>query len=284
MNKLVYRKGHDLLREIQTTSLPKSSAALWNLGQAGFILKSGASDEWIVFDPYLTSSIEEQNPGTEFVREYAPPLEPVDLSSAAAVLITHQHDDHLDPQTVKGLCAVSPQAKIVVPAPHTGLLREDVNEAQIVAAKAGERMFIGQFQVDPIPAAHSAYETDSFGNHLYLGYCVTAGDIRVFHSGDTVVTPELVEAIADFQPHVVLLPINGGDFEREKRGIVGNMGFREAADLAAAVHADLLIPVHYDMFPNNRDNPAYLVDYLFSHHRAQKFHLMAVGERFIYMA
>ncbi|MBT2736679.1 hypothetical protein [Bacillus sp. ISL-7] len=40
--------------------------------------------------------------------------------------------------------------------------------------------------------------------------------------------------------------------------------------------------IHYDMFPNNRDNPAYFVDYLFHHYPTQKFHMMVPGERFIY--
>jgi len=60
------------------------------------------------------------------------------------------------------------------------------------------------------------------------------------------------------------------------------MSSREAADFSAMVGIDLNVPIHYDMFPNNRENPAYFVDYLFHHYHNQKFHMMVSGERFIY--
>jgi L-ascorbate 6-phosphate lactonase len=284
MSRILYRHGSELVREIHETRLPASAIAVWSLGQAGVLVKGERPDEWVVFDPYLTSSIEKSNPGTEFKREFEPPLSPKQLAGTTAVLVTHHHDDHLDVETLEGVAAVSPETKFVVPAPHVELLSGHVSVDRTIPALAGKEISIKSFHVMPVPAAHVTYDTDAFGRHLYLGYCVTVGGIRLFHSGDTVVTPELVEAIAQFRPHVAFLPINGGDYQRTYRGIVGNMGFRDAADFAAAVHADLVIPVHYDMFPNNRDNPAYFVDYLFSEHRSQKFHMMAVGERYIYMA
>ncbi|MNR31902.1 metal-dependent hydrolase [compost metagenome] len=106
--------------------------------------------------------------------------------------------------------------------------------------------------------------------------------VRIYHAGDTVITPELVEQAKKFQPHVALLPINGGDYARTSRGIVANMNFREAADFGVEIGTDLIIPIHYDMFSNNRDNPSYFVDYLFHSYPAQKFHMMTAGERFIY--
>jgi L-ascorbate 6-phosphate lactonase len=96
-------------------------------------------------------------------------------------------------------------------------------------------------------------------------------------------TDELIDRVRVFSPHIIFLPINGSDYLRESRGIVGNMNYRDAADFAQLVRADIVIPIHYDLFPNNRENPAYFVDYLFHTYPSQKFHLLVPGERFVYL-
>ena len=60
------------------------------------------------------------------------------------------------------------------------------------------------------------------GKPRFVGY-VLAGGRRVYHSGDTIVTDALTEALTPLGVDVALLPINGRDAEREARGIVGNM-------------------------------------------------------------
>jgi L-ascorbate metabolism protein UlaG (beta-lactamase superfamily) len=55
------------------------------------------------------------------------------------------------------------------------------------------------------------------------------------------------------------MPINGRDAEREALGIVGNLDPAEAAELAAAIGASTMIPLHWDMFAANPGDPAALV-------------------------
>jgi L-ascorbate 6-phosphate lactonase len=57
-----------------------------------------------------------------------------------------------------------------------------------------------------------------------------------------------------------MLPINGRDPEREARGIVGNLTAREAAWLATAIGAAVVIPMHHDLFARNRGYPGHLVE------------------------
>ncbi|MFB5191303.1 MBL fold metallo-hydrolase [Alicyclobacillus fastidiosus] len=283
----VYRQGTPLLREIESTVVPSGAVALWNLGQAGVLIKGagsgGANVPTIAVDPYLTRSIEVNDPATEFVREYDPPLEPEDLSLVDVVLLTHHHDDHMDLATISQLHRASPSTRFVVPAPHAHLLLAcGVREEALVLARADEPIRVGEVDVVPVAAAHTAYETDAAGDHLYLGYVIGVGGVCIYHSGDTVITDDLVQTMRGIRPQIALLPINGGDYARTKRGIVGNMTAREAIDFAVDIGVDLVMPNHYDMFPNNRDNPSHLIDYLFHEHRELKFHMSAVGERFVY--
>jgi L-ascorbate 6-phosphate lactonase len=280
----IYKSDEGLIREINDTEINFEGVAIWSLGQAGIVLKGKRDNGVLCIDPYLTDSIQQNHPTTEFVREYRPPIRPEGLKGAVGVLITHYHDDHLDLATIKALKSVSPSTTFAIPASHRGMV-QDVgwDTGNLIPARADESFSISGFEVNPVAAAHTQYEMDDEGNHFYLGYCITVNRTRVYHSGDTIVLPELVERIRAFKPHIVILPINGGDFARTERGIVGNMSFREAADFAAAVGADLILPIHYDMFPTNRENPANFVDYMFHTYRNQKFHMLCVGERFCYM-
>ncbi|MEH7414446.1 MBL fold metallo-hydrolase [Neobacillus drentensis] len=277
----IYKSGEELMNEVRKTKIYGESVSFWNLGQAGILLKGTEDDGLLCIDPYLSKSIEERDPKTEFKRAFPPVVSPAKLRDLAGVLVTHGHDDHLDLASIKEIARVS-DSVFAIPAPHISLVQEHVENKYIHAAHHGESFSIKGFKITPIPAAHTEYETDSFGNHQFLGYFIEVNGIRLFHSGDTVVTPELIEKVKDFRPHIAFLPINGGDYFRTSRGIVGNMSFREAADFSVTVGTDLIVPIHFDMFPNNRENPAYFVDYLYHQYPNQKFHMMVPGERFIY--
>jgi L-ascorbate metabolism protein UlaG (beta-lactamase superfamily) len=276
----LYKCGKALVNEINETVVPKDTVSFWSLGQAGILLKGRKEDGLLCIDPYLSYRIEDADPETEFKRAFPPVLEPAMLPYIDGLLATHEHDDHLDFSTIKAI--TSENMKIAVPAPIEGLLHDAGITKKILSARVGETFFIKGFKIIPVPAAHTEYEVDEQGNHRYLGYLIEVNGIRLFHSGDTLITPEVIEKVKEFKPHVAFLPINGGDYFRTDRGIVGNMSFREAADFSVLVGVDLVIPIHFDLFPNNRDNPAYFVDYLFQHYPTQKFHMMVAGERFIY--
>lgn len=286
----VYKEGIALQHEIEQTVVPDTAVALWQLGQAGVVIKGSvpASDTgsvpMVAVDPFLSGTNRAENPDNEFIREYNPPIEPEQLSQLTAVLITHHHGDHLDTKTITRLHRAAEHVKFVVPAPHAQILRNaGVADEVIISARAGEKLELPGVGVLPIAAAHTVYEQDEAGDHLYLGYLIDMNGISIYHSGDTVVTDALMDTVVPLRPQIAILPVNGSDYERTRRNIVGNMSAREAVDFAVAIKADLLLPNHYDMFPNNRDNPAHFVDYLFHQQRQQKFHMLAVGERFIYL-
>jgi L-ascorbate 6-phosphate lactonase len=278
----IYKSGETLIQEIHRTAVPEGGVSIWSLGQAGILIKGSKPDEVVCIDPYLTFSIENAHPDTEFIREILPPLSPHELQ-ANMVLITHYHNDHMDLETIRGVHRAHPHTQFAAPASHVHMLQEaEVDSSCIVAARHQQTFSFSNVKITPVATAHTQYETDGEGNHYYLGYFIEINGVRIFHSGDAVVTPELIEQAKRFQPQISLLPINGEDYARTSRGIAGNMNFREAADFGVQIGTDLIVPIHYDMFSNNRDNPAYFVDYLFQTYPAQKFQMMVPGERLIY--
>jgi L-ascorbate metabolism protein UlaG (beta-lactamase superfamily) len=89
----------------------------------------------------------------------------------------------------------------------------------------------------------------------FLGYVIDLAGVRVYHAGDTIPYDGIEDVVCD----VAMLPINGRDAEREAHGIVGNLDAEEAVRLAAAIGANVLVPIHYDMFAANPGDPARVV-------------------------
>src|SRR4029077_12332985 len=93
-----------------------------------------------------------------------------------------------------------------------------------------------------VPSAHYGVEADPDRGHRWLGYVVELNGVPLYHSGDTILHDGLVDRLQKRSVDVACLPVNGRDFWRERRGIIGNLDARESAELAATIGADVLIP------------------------------------------
>ena len=78
------------------------------------------------------------------------------------------------------------------------------------------------------------------------------GAFSLYHAGDCVLYEGQVERLRPFAVDLALLPINGRAPERR---VPGNFTGPEAARLAHAIGARLVIPCHYDMFEFNTASP-----------------------------
>ena len=232
--------------------------ALWWLGQSGFALR--ARDATALVDPFLADHPD---------RLVAPPFEPEAVGGVNVIAVTHDHLDHLDGESLPVLADASPEAQFVVPEPVVDRLTEvGIPVGRIVGAQPGDPIRLGSVTVHPVPACHGDAPEDAYGFgrersgglYRYLGYVLEFDGVRVYHAGDTIPYEGMEELLAGMGVHVALLPINGRDAAREAQGIVGNLDEQEAARLAGAIAADLLIPMHYDMFAANPGSPERLVE------------------------
>lgn len=280
-----YKQGSALLDELSRTFFPKGVAALWYLGQSGFALKS--KELLVFFDPVF-ADLQSKDGTTR--RYYPAPFSPEEAAQAGVsyVFCSHDHLDHLQPGTVVPMAKAQPRLKIVVPAPSVGkALSIGIPEGQIIAAHAEQTIGLPDGCIcTPIPAAHEEYETDEKGDQKSLSYIFQTSDgMKIFHAGDTVVTPELTERLQREKGFTAaLLPINGADYKRRRRGVIGNMNSREAADLSADINADLVIPCHYDMVFGNGENPLHFAEYMQAYYPGRKFHMLSLGERMLLTA
>jgi L-ascorbate metabolism protein UlaG (beta-lactamase superfamily) len=281
-----YRHGRALLEEIAASRPLPGEAYIWFTGQHGFVVSLGG----LVF--YIDVILNDlTNSAGRSRRVYPPPFEPGEVQRVDYVLCTHNHGDHLNLATLAPLAKANPRTRFVVPAPWKGLLTgAGIGEERVLPARAGEELPLDSrdFSIVPVPAIHTRYvqdeaERDEQGDCTALGFVLTGGGVSLYHSGDTWVTPSLVKTLKALGPlDIAMLPINGTDWERTEGNCIGNMGFLDAVKLAGAVPFDLVIPAHYDMMAYNSENPARFVDSMYSLSPEKRFHLSALGERFIY--
>jgi L-ascorbate metabolism protein UlaG (beta-lactamase superfamily) len=281
-----YKQGRALLEEIEQSRPGAGEAWLWYLGQHGFAI----SLEGLVL--YIDVILNDLTDGEgKSLREYPPPFAPGMVRRADYALCTHSHGDHLNTETLAPLADADPQARFVVPRPCRRLLSDaGIGEGRILGAAAGEALDLGPVSILPVPAVHTRLiqdepERDENGDSPCLGYLIRGGGLTIYHAGDTWVTPGLIQCLKAAGPlDIAILPINGTDWERTSGGCIGNMGALDAVKLARAVRADLSVPAHYDMMAANSENPAAFADYLYRLCPEQRFHIFALGERFIYRA
>jgi len=228
------------------------------LGQAGFIVQS--EGKVILSDPYLSDSLATKYRGREFAHErlMAAPIALDEIGGASLcridfVLCTHRHSDHMDPETLAAVTRQQPGCRFVVPAAERGhALSLGLPEGRVLPIDAGDTLSLGDgVTVKAIPSAHESIEQDAAGRHRFLGYVLTVGGMKLYHSGDTVVYPGLAATLADEAIDCALLPVNGRDAYRASRGVPGNMTAGEAIDLCNAAGIPLLVPHHFGMFAFN---------------------------------
>lgn len=101
-----------------------------------------------------------------------------------AVLVTHEHADHIDPARIVALLAANPRAVLVVD--------EDTPDAVLGlpghrVARPGDRLVLGGATVDVLGGRHAAVWRDIPGcaNSAYL-----VDDGALLHPGDSFLVPE----------------------------------------------------------------------------------------------
>jgi len=152
-------------------------------------------------------------------------IDPWKLKSALpadVICITHSHYDHLSEEDVKKIR--KPTTVIMGPADCKGGFGDAFK-----AVTPGASHTIGDVVVEAVPAYNTDKDFHPKKNN-WVGYIVTVDGVRIYHSGDTDVIPEM----ADFKVDVALLPV-GGTY---------TMTVKQAADAVKKLKPKVAVPMH----------------------------------------
>lgn len=224
------------------------------LGQSGCRFSFPGCTVYV--DPYLSNSVQELD-AADLGRLLPIPVDAKAVVDAAWVLVTHDHIDHCDPQTLPDLANASPGARFMGPPPVLRKLADwGIAAARLVPATETWTELAPGLKAHAVPAAHPEISRDSDGHLACVGFVLEHVGYRVYIAGDTSVRQPILDALSGLAPiETAILPVNEKNYFRDRRGIIGNMSIREAFQLAAEVGFEKVIPVHWDMFAANAASP-----------------------------
>ena len=247
-------QGEALLADVRAAASSQDDLHIWWLGQSSFLVQWRGKH--LLFDPYLSDSLSRKYAATEkpHTRMTELVISPDSLDFIDLTTSSHNHTDHLDGETLTALMKANPEMELLVPAANRTFAadRLGVDPDQLEAIDAGQSITLGPFELHAVPAAHEDLAKDDLGRHRYVGYVAKLGPWTVYHSGDTILYDGLEEILLQWKIDVALLPING---RRTERRVAGNLWGHEAANLAKAIGARMVIPCHYEMFEFNTESP-----------------------------
>jgi L-ascorbate metabolism protein UlaG (beta-lactamase superfamily) len=220
------------------------------LGQSGFRFDF---DNLIIYvDPYLSNSLEIKY-GKNFKRENEIPIFPNDIIDADYVFITHLHQDHCDLDTLLPIYNSSGKCIFVSTNEVCNFLKKNgFKDDKLIVINNDLIILKNNIKVRPIPGAHPTIEKDEKDCYRYLGFLFEVNEFKLYHSGDTFVHQTIIDILEQHLPiNTVILPINEHNYFKEKIGIIGNMGIRDAFQFAELLRTDQLIPIHWDLFKCN---------------------------------
>ena len=242
------------------TNEPAGVEFYW-LGQAGFLVRSPR--QTFLVDAYLSDQLAEKYRGHVFshARLMAPPVTIAELPNLDFVFCTHHHGDHLDIPTIREIAGKFPDVRFIVPAasgPELG--RADLRAEQVVWAEAEQEIRLSDtLKVTPVKAAHEGFEYDRLGRDRFLGYLFEVEAGLIYHSGDTLCYPGLVERINRSGPQLALLPVNRRRPELREKKTAGNFSLEEAVQFCLDARIPSMIAHHFGMFAFNTIDPG-LID------------------------
>lgn len=195
------------------------------LGQAGLLFEQDGFQ--VMVDPYLSDSCEKLNPKS-FRRM---PIDAQYLKLRPDVMVlTHNHLDHTDPDTLDHFLKEDGNMVVLAPAEAWTTVRQYGGSHNYVMFNRLTEFTVGDVRFRAVRAEHS--------DRSAVGVLMEWDGKTYYVTGDTLYNEEIFQDL----PHdidVVFLPING---------VGNNMNMEDASRFAARVGAKHTVPLHWGMF------------------------------------
>jgi N-acyl-phosphatidylethanolamine-hydrolysing phospholipase D len=237
-------------------------------------------DRFIVTDPVFTNNV-----GAVSRRIMGPGLQPDDLPWVSAVVISHQHFDHL---SFGSLDLMRHHFQnLLVPEGTRALLPEQ--RFDVWEMPWGSRYRDGELLITSVPVKHVAgrYGIDAgWRPRGYQGYLFEYLGRVIFFAGDTALSPDyasVVRQLASGPIDIAILPIA----PEKPRALMKrtHVDADEAMVLFELLGARHFVPVHFDTFINSDDTYGAAVARLEELARQKgivdRVHVLAPGEQFV---
>jgi L-ascorbate metabolism protein UlaG (beta-lactamase superfamily) len=180
-------------------------------------------------------------------RFHEPPLPWNELPTLDAVLISHDHYDHLDMPTIRRL--IDSDVPILVPLGVGAHLEHwQIPAERIIEHDWWDEYQIGNLRLVTTPARHfsgrSMLMTDRMQT-LWAGWALIGPEHRIYYSGDTAMFPGFHEIGQRLGPFDATM-IESGAYNQLWRDV--HVGPEQAVQAHVMVGGQVMIPVHWGTF------------------------------------
>jgi L-ascorbate metabolism protein UlaG (beta-lactamase superfamily) len=193
---------------------------------------------------FLVDPVFSSHAGVYFPRFGEPGIAPSDLPPISAVMVTHNHYDHLDSTAIRRL---PPETAVVVPAGMGRWCRRR-NRRRVVELEWWQSTSVDGLQITLVPACHWSRRWIFDTNRaLWGGFVVGDGSTSIYHSGDTGWFDGFREIGRRFPTlSAALLPIGG--YEPAWFMQHYHLSPEQAGRAFLEVDARLFVPMHWGTF------------------------------------
>jgi L-ascorbate metabolism protein UlaG (beta-lactamase superfamily) len=171
------------------------------------------------------------------------------LTGAAAVLITHEHADHVNADALRAACGANPDLRVYTHAD----LASQLADLPVTTVEVGETFQAAGFGVRVYGGRHA----EIYGGLPGVANVAYLVEGAVYHPGDSVDEP-------DVAPQVLLVPVSGPWLK-----------LNEAIDLVRNTKPALAVPIHDKLLS---DLGGKLVDGWLEAHGGAEYRRLATAE------
>lgn len=272
--------GTWLNEEIEEAVVEPGTFAIWWLGCVGIWLKTEGNtnlcvDLWVKTgkrthaNPWMKDQHQHQR--AIGVRKLQPnlrnaivPIDPFAIRELDALLATHEHSDHIDPNVAAAVlqnCAdsvpfIGPQACVDlwvgwgVPAARCIVVKPgdvvEIGDVQIVALDSFDRTELVTAPAGVILKDSPVQDMD----RKAVNYLLKTPGGNLYHAADSHYSNWYTRHGNEHDIHVAL-----GNFGENPRGMMDKMTSIDILRMAEGLDTDVVIPVHHDIWTNFQADP-----------------------------
>lgn len=197
------------------------------LGQAGLLFQTQSCN--VMIDPYLSNSVAKINP----LNDRRVPVDPSFFDIRPDILIiTHDHLDHFDPETIEIILEKHKGITVLAPTSVWGKIRQMMPGNNYVLFDRLTRWTEFDIRFEAVKAMHSDPHA--------IGVVMTIDNKKHYITGDTLYNTEILKDLPNDIDYIYL-PING---------VGNNMNMTDAAAFYNDCGAKTAVPIHTGLFDN----------------------------------
>ncbi|MBE7053231.1 MAG: MBL fold metallo-hydrolase [Ruminococcaceae bacterium] len=197
------------------------------IGQAGLMFEN--ENIRFMIDPYLSDSVGKVSPEKH---RRVPVKEELFDEKLDLIILTHDHLDHTDPETLEVLLNKNKNLEILAPYNAWNKVRQYGNNHNYILFDKHTTWTSFGIKFTAVKACHSDLTA--------IGVIIDDGNKKFYVTGDTLYNSEIFDDLPD-DIYAVFLPING---------VGNNMNITDAKNFAKKCNAKYIVPIHFGMFDN----------------------------------